>query len=130
MDLTISIKNQNLTKICLKLISNNLMNLVIWLHSVGDMRLATWCCGVEDLAICKLELVKWMWTLQFGKMDLMKRHNQLGDLTKQMAFRTFVQMLDNSIMQWQTILKDQYNYNLTLKLMTRVVGQGFINGHC
>lgn len=60
----------------------------------------------------------------------MKRHNQLGDLTKQMAFRTFVQMLDNSIMQWQTILKDQYNYNLTLKLMTRVVGQGFINGHC
>jgi len=106
------------------------MNLVIWLHCIGDMRLATWCCGVEDLAICKLELVKWLWTLQFGKMDLMKRHNQLGDLAKQMVFCTFVQMLDISIMQWQIILKDQYNYNLTLKLMIKVVGQRSINDHC
>jgi hypothetical protein len=71
-----------------------------------------------------------MWTSQFGKMDLVKKQNQLGNLTKQMVFRTFVQMLDSSIMQWQTTLKGQYNYSLTLKLMIKVVGQGFTNDHC
>jgi hypothetical protein len=53
-------------------------------------------------------------------MDLVKRKNQLGNLTKQMVIRTFVQMLDTSIMQWQTTLKDQYNYNLRLKLMIHI----------
>jgi hypothetical protein len=50
-----------------------------------------------------------MWTSQFGKIVLVKRQNQLGNLTKQMVFHTFVQMLDTSIMQWQSTLKDQYN---------------------
>jgi hypothetical protein len=46
------------------------------------------------------------------------------------GIRTFVQTLDTSIMHWQTTLKDQYNYNLTLKLMIKVIGQGSINDHC
>jgi hypothetical protein len=63
-------------------------------------------------------------------MDLVKRQNQLGNLTKQMVFCSFVQMLDTSIMQWQTTLKDQYNYDSILKLAIKAVGHGPFNDHC